>query len=183
MPSITTALAAIDNAMRTVLAMAGDGRQASRTEGSRITTRVIAGTAMTTLDPPIPFAYAVDHARQRVVLSTSPAAVARSSSTQPAPQPIQVSAGSGPRRSPTPSTYACVDFDVLERLVARHRDRVVQSLAARQKRSADEVDRDLSQALALAQLFRAGFITSRFEKDATAVYRSVGLMRHEHGGK
>ena len=140
---------------------------------------------MTTLDPPIPFAYAVDHARQRVVLSTSPAAVARY---------LEHAAGTSRHRwfkfrtiraaaFTDAVTFGCIDLDALERLVARHRDRLVQSLAARQKRSADEVDRDLSQVLALAKLFRAGFITSRFEKDATAVYRSVGLIRHEQGGK
>jgi hypothetical protein len=181
-PLITTALAAIDNALRTVLAMVAmdDKRAQGR---SRITTRVVAGTTMTTLDPPIAFAYAVDHVRHRLVLSTSPTAVARYLE-----HAASASAGSsfGRIRAATFAdavTYACVDFDALERLVARHHDRLVQSLAARQKRSADEVDRDLSQALALAKLFRAGFITSRFEKDATAVYRSVGLFRHELGGK
>ena len=173
-------LAAIDNAMHTVLAMVA--MDETRAQGrSRITTRVVAGTAMTTLDPAIPFAYAVDHVRHRVVLSTSPTAVARY---------LEHAAGAGSSFARIRAaafagavTYACVDFDTLERLMAGNRGRLVQTLAARQKRSADEVDRDLSHALALAKLFRAGFITSRFEKDATAVYRSVGLIRHDKAGK
>lgn len=181
-PSGRTALTAIDTALRTALAMAAMDETRARGR-SRITTRAIAGTPMTTLDPPIRFAYAVDHARNRVVLSTSPTAVARylehvASTT--------ATASLGRIRAaafPDAVTYACADFDAIERLASRHRALVSQMLAARQNRSSEEVDRDLSHAIALARLFRAGFITSRFDADATAVHRRIGLIRHQAGEK
>ena len=53
--------AAVDNALRTVLAITAlDEKRANGR--SRITSRAIAGTTVTTLDPPIRFAYAVDKA-------------------------------------------------------------------------------------------------------------------------
>ena len=108
-----TASAAIDNALRTVLAMVA--MDESRAEGrSRITTRVVAGTSVTTLDPPIAFAYAVDRIRGRLVLSTSPAAVARYLE-----HAGDQNAGStfGRIRAAAfadATSFACVDFDALE---------------------------------------------------------------------
>jgi hypothetical protein len=177
-PSKTTAAAAIDNALRTVLAMVA--MDETRAEGrSRITTRVVASTSVTTLDPPITFAYAVDQIRDRLVLSTSPAAIVRYLE-----HAGDQSAGSSFGRIRAAAfadatSYACVDFDALGLVVAGHRDRVIRALAARQNRSIADVDRDLAYALALAHLFRAGFITSRIEADATAVQRRFGLLIHE----
>ena len=130
---------------------------------SRITTRVVAGATVTTLDPPIPFAYAVDRARDRLVLGTSADAVARYLESSSDPK-----AGERFRRLQAAAfadaeTFVCVDLDALNKLAGKHRARLVQALAARQKRPADDVDRDLTQVLALARLFRAGFVTSRFE--------------------
>ncbi len=174
--------AAIDNALRTAMAMAAmdDKRAQGR---SRIATRDVAGLTVTTLDPAVPFAYAVDRARGRLILSTSPGAIARyleSSSDPKTGERIRRLQATGFADT---DTYACVDFDALENLASKHRGLLVQTLAARQKRSVEEVDRDLSHVLAMARLFRAGFITSRFDADATAVHRSVGLIRHEQGGK
>jgi hypothetical protein len=177
-PPKTNAAAAIDNALRTVLAMVA--MDETRAEGrSRITTQVIAGTSVTTLDPPIAFAYAVDQIRDRLVLSTSPAAVARYLE-----HAGDQNAGSSFGRIRAAAfadatSCACVDFDALGLVVAGHRDRVVRALAARQNRPIADVDRDLAHALALARLFRAGFITSRIDTDATAVQRRVGLLTHE----
>ena len=57
-----TAAAAIENALRTVLSLAAldEKRNNGRSE---ITTRSVAGANVTTLDSPIPFAYALDAAR------------------------------------------------------------------------------------------------------------------------
>jgi hypothetical protein len=174
--------AALDNALRTVLAMTAMDEK--RAQGrSRVTSRDAAGTAVMTLDPPIPFAYAIDRSGGRLVLGTSPDGVARYLASSSDPK-----AGERFRRlqsdaSADAATFVCVDFDALNRLARKHRDRLVQSLAARQKRPVDEVDRDLAQVLALAKLFRAGFVTSRFDPDATSVHRSVGLIRHDHDSK
>jgi len=177
-PSTTTALEALDNALRTVLALTAMDEK--RAQGrSRITTRDVAGTTVTALDPPVSFAYAVDRVRRRLVLSTSPGAIARylESSSEP-------KAGERFRLLTTGAhteveTYACVDLDAVSNLAGRRRASLLQAWAARQKRPTSDVDRDLSQVLALARLFRAGFITSRFDADATAVHRSVGLIRHD----
>ena len=150
---------------------------------SRITTRVVAGTAVSTLAPPIPFAYAVDQARRRLLLSTSPAAIARYLEHAAERKASSSLAAIRAAVFADTASFACVDFDALGRVVAKHHARLVQVLAARQKRPARDVERDLSHVLALARLFRAGFLTSRFEPDATAVHRSVGLIRHQEGGK
>jgi hypothetical protein len=177
-----TLAAAFDNALRTVLSMAAMDEK--RAQGrSRLVNRVVAGTTVTTLGPPVPFAYAVDRVRARLILSFSPDAIVRylERSTD-----LKAGERFGRLRAAAFAdavTYACVDFDALENLAAKHRGRLVQTLAVRQKRPADEVDRDLSHVLALTRLFRAGFITSRFDPDATAVQRSVGLIRHEQVGK
>ncbi len=177
-----TALAAIDNALRTVLAMAAiDDKRADGK--SRLIFRVVAGTRVTTLDRSMPFAYAIDRVRNRLVLSTSPDAIARYlehvASSKADSRFGQLCAAA----FADAVTYACVDFDMLDHLAAKHHDRLVKTLADRQKRSTEEVDRDLSQALALARLFRAGFITTRFEADATAVHQTVGLIRHKRTEK
>jgi hypothetical protein len=73
-------------------------------------------------------------------------------------------------------TFVCVDLEGLTRLAGRFRDRLARNLAARQKRPAAEVGRDLEQVLALAGLFRAAFVASRIEPDASAVHRRLGVI-------
>jgi hypothetical protein len=145
--------------------------------------RDVAGAKVTTLEPPIPFAYAVDAAGSRLVIGTSADSVARCLGSF-----ASTSAGDRFRRLKTrgfvgDDTFACVDLDVLNKLADSHRDRLVQGLAARKQRPAAEVDRDLTQVLALARLFEAAFATSRFEPDATVVRRRVELLLHEQGSK
>jgi hypothetical protein len=174
--------AAVENGIRTVLAVVAMDEKRAQGQ-SRIANRVVAGTTVTTLRPPVPFAYAVDRVRARLILSHSPGAIVRylESSTDP-----KAGERFGRLRAAAFAdavTYACVDFDAVQNLAAKHRSRLVQTLAARQKRTVDEADRDLSHVLALARLFRAGFVSSRFDANATAVYRSVGMIRHEERGK
>jgi hypothetical protein len=174
--------AAADNALRTVLAMTA--LDDKRAEGrSRITARIVAGTTVTTLEPPVPFAYAVDGARHRVVLSNSPGAVARYLESSSGPNAGEHFRQARAAAFASADSYACVDLEAVDLLAVTHRAALVQTLAARQKRPVDEVDRDLAQVLALARLFRAGFVTSRFEADATAVHRSAGLLRRRAGPK
>jgi hypothetical protein len=174
--SIATAL---EHALRTVLALSAMDEK--RNQGrSRITNRVVAGATVTTLDFPIPFAYAVDGPGSRLVLGTSAASVARYLEASSDPK-----AGDRFRRFqaaafPGDETFFCVDLDALNRLAGRHRHRLVQTLAARKKQPPSDVDRDLSHVLALAGLFQAAFVTSRLDPDATAVHRSVGLILHDH---
>jgi hypothetical protein len=171
---------AADNALRTVLALMAldDKRDQGR---GRITTHIVAGTPVTTLDPPIPFAYAIDRVSNRLVLSSSSTAVARylEAASDPA-------AGERLRRlrasaQTNAENFAVIDLDAINHMAAQHRASLVRTLAARQHRSVDEVDHDLSHVLALARLFQAAFVASRFDDDATAVHRSIGLIRHAEG--
>jgi hypothetical protein len=177
-PPPVTVARAIDNAFRTLLALTAMDEK--RNQGrSRITTRVVAGITVTTLDFPISFAYAIDARGARLVLGTSVTSVARYLEAASDPK-----AGERFRRLqaaafPDDETFFCVDLDAFSQLASRYRDRVVQTLAARKQRPASEVDRDLTQVLALARLFEAVFLTSRLDPDATAVHHKVGLMLHD----
>ena len=172
-----TLAAALDNALRTLLALTtldekhGLGR-------SRITTREVAGATVTTLDVPLPFAYAVDPVHGRLVLGTSAIAVARYLESAANPQAGQRFREFRAAAFPDADTFACVDLDALTRLAVSYRDRLVRNIAARQKRPAADVAQDVEHVLALARLFRAAFLASRMEADATAVHRTVGVLLH-----
>jgi hypothetical protein len=178
---VTTA-AAIENALRKVLSFAALDEK--RNNGrSQITTRSVAGVKVTTLDSPIPFAYALDDAGSRLILGTSPDAVARYLEAASNP-----SAGSRFRllqaqAFPDAGTFLCVDLNALGNLAGRRRERLVEILATRKNQPAAQVDRDLSHVLAFAKLFEAAFVTSRFEPEAAAVHRRIGLITQDHGGK
>ena len=69
-PARVSVADALENALHTALALTAMDEK--RNQGrSRITTQVVAGASVTTLDPPVPFAYAVDRAGSRLILSTS----------------------------------------------------------------------------------------------------------------
>jgi hypothetical protein len=134
---------------------------------------------VTTLDVPLPFAYAVDRVHGRLVLGTSAGAVARylewGSSDAKASGGfwgLQAAAFAGFE------TFLCIDFDAVTGLSGRYRDRLTLSLANRQKRPVAAVAGDLEHLLALARLFRAAFLASRVEPDVTAVHRVFGVMLH-----
>jgi hypothetical protein len=169
---------AIDNALRTVLTVAalddkcGQGR-------ARIATREIAGASVNTLDIPIPFAYALDRSAGRLVLGTSAVAVGRYLESGSDPEAGARFRDLQAAAFPGFSTFLCVDLDAMTRLATRHRERLAHTLAARQNRPPDEVGGDLEHVLALARLFRAAFVASRIEPDATAVYRTFGVVLND----
>jgi hypothetical protein len=169
--------AALENALRTILALTAlDGK---RNHGrSRIRTSVVAGTAVTTLEPPLPFAYAVDGAGSRAIAATSADSLARylesSTDAKAGERFRQLHA----RSFPGDQTFFCVDLDAVTRLAGRQHDRLIQALAARKERPPADIERDLNQVLGMARLFEAAFLTSRFEPDAAAVERRVGLILH-----
>ena len=174
---VTTA-AAIENALRTLLAFAAlDGK---RNEGrSQITVQAVAGTHVTSLSPPVPFAYAIDASGSRLILGTSASAVARYLQAASNPQSGDRFRQFRARAFPDASTFLCVDLSALCNLTGRRRDRVLEILAARQNQPDAAVERDGSQVLEFARLFEAAFITSRFEPGAAAVHRRAGLLMPE----
>lgn len=169
---------AIDSALRTVLTLMaldekrGQGRAA-------IATSEAGGATVTTLSIPIPFAYAIDRPGARLVLGTSAASVARYLEAASDPEAGERFRDWQAAAFPGFETFICVDLDSLTGLASRHRERLARTLAARQKRPAAEVEDDLEQALSLARLFRAAFIASRIEPDASALHRCFGLIPSE----
>ena len=133
---------------------------------------------MTTLDIPLPFAFAVDRVQGRLVLGSSAVAVARYLESSSDPEAGRRFRELQAVAFADAETFVCVDLDALTRLADRYRDRLARNFAARKKRPAADVERDLDHVLALARLFRAAFITSRMESDATAVHRSIGVILH-----
>ena len=73
-------------------------------------------------------------------------------------------------------TFACVNLEALTRPASQYCARVARNLAAHQNRPAAEVEADLDHVLAFAGLFRAAFVASRIEPDASALYRCFGLI-------
>jgi hypothetical protein len=147
-----------------------------------IATSEAAGVSVRTLSTPIPFAYAVDRTGGKLVLGTSASSVAgylRSASDPDSGgrfRDIQAVA------FPGYETFLCVDLESLTGLAGRYRDRLARSLAARQKRPIADVESDLEHVLALARLFRAAFIASRIEPDASAIHRCFGVIVKDAGG-
>ena len=75
-PARVSIASAADNALRTFLAVLCLDEK--RAQGrSRIVSREVSGVTVTTLEPPIPFAYAVDRKEHRLILGTSADAVGR----------------------------------------------------------------------------------------------------------
>ena len=176
--SRVTVAAAIENALHTVLALAALDEK--RNNGrSQIITRPVADSNVTALSSSTPFAYALDDGRSRLILSTSPEAAARYLETASKPQAGARFRQFRARAFPDAQTFLCVDLTALSTLAARRHEPLVQLLATRNNRPPADVERDLAQVVALARLFDAAFLTSRFEPEAAAVHRRAGLLLHE----
>jgi hypothetical protein len=174
-PSGVVVSDAAENALRTLLTVMALDEKRGRGKASIVTSEA-AGASVFTLNVPIPFAFAIDRTADRLVLGTSAASVAHYLEAASDPE-----AGNRFREwqaaaFATYETFVCVDLDALTRLAGRYRAHLAQRLAARQGRPAAEVDADLEQALALARLFRAAFIASRIEPDASSIQRAFGLI-------
>ncbi len=173
---------AIDNALRTLLSLMALDEKRGQGKGG-IRSSESAGVSVRTLSTPLPFAYAVDRAGGRLVLGTSAPAVARYLQSVSDPE-----AGARFRDLHAAAferyeTFVCVDLDALSRLAERYRDRVARNLASRQKRPAADVNRDLEHVLALSGLFRAAFIASGIEPDASAIHRRFGVILKDGAGR
>ena len=175
---VVTVAAALENALHTALAMTALDEK--RNQGrSRITTQVVAGTTVTTLDPPIRFAYAVDRPGSRLILSTRAGSIANFLKMAAEPETIDRFGRLQGVAFPADQTFYCIDLDLVGTLGEVYRERLVRTLAARKNRPAGDVERDLTQVLALARLFKAAFVTSRIDRQATTVHRGFGLILHD----
>jgi hypothetical protein len=172
---------AVENALRTLLALSAMDK--SRNQGrARITTRWVAGAAVTTLDPPVPFAYAIDRSGGRFIVSNSARSIVRYLERDADPDAGKSVSRFQPEALPEARTLFSLDLDAFNRLARTHRERLVKHLAARQNRTAADVERDLGQLLALAQLFDRAYLTQWIDREATVVTRVAGLVRRAQPG-
>ncbi len=161
----------IDNALRTALAaFAIDPARKAR--HLRIESRKVGEARSTELTDGATalFAYRVDP--DGVVLGNAAEAVARFGSAK-LPSAIREV-----RKAyfPEAETYAVVDLIRLVRVVRTYRGAIAGQLATQANRPLDDLDRDLGQWLALADLFRAVAFTSASKPDASAIHRTFSLI-------
>ncbi len=96
---------ALDNALNTLLAIVTFNGKFAEAR-TRIVTHEVAGVTVKTLDPPVPFAYAVDRVGHRLVLGDSAGAVERylACGADPTPEPGFGASRRGPCRKPIRSS-------------------------------------------------------------------------------
>jgi hypothetical protein len=174
--------AAADNALRTLLAaLCLDEKHAQGR--ARIVSRDVAGVAVTSMEPSIPFAFAVDAKGHRLVLGTSADAVGRSIECGSDPD-----SGARFRRLrsiafPEARTFFCLDLATSAQVGEKHRERLTKIVATRDHRPAEEVARDLDRVIELARLFDAFFVTSRIDAQTSTVHQTLGLLGRNDGAK
>jgi hypothetical protein len=174
------AATALDNALRTLLALHALGRGPNQAAGAgqaRVEARAIDGVNVTSLGGPKPFAYAVREGR--LVVGSSAEAVARAVDAQNEPKAEKPSRLDQLRSALFADTvsFACADLKAIHEFANAHRPALARRMAAAQKRPEPESARDLDEALALVELFDAAFFTSQVEQGFTAVHRKLGLVK------
>ena len=175
-PDGAKAAAAVDNALRTLLAFSSlDPKNGGGTRG--VETRSHAGASVVALGGSTPFAYAVHDGR--VVLGTTADAVARALAAQG-----DASAGGrfeGLRETffPGSSAYACIDLRALVGVADAHRAALTSRTAARRKRPEAEVSVDVAQAVDVARLFDAAYLTIATDPGLKSVHRTFGLAARD----
>ena len=166
--------AALDNALNTLLAVVALDEKHGQGK-ARISSREVAGLTVKTLDPTVPFAFAVDRQGHKLVVGTSSAAVERylasSRDTKADARFRQVRS----RAFPQAHSFLYLDMAAVQRMMAQHRDALAETIASRDHRVREEVARDLDQVLALTQLFDAAFLSNRVDGDQSTLFQSLGL--------
>ena len=171
-PSIA---AAVENALRTLLALAA--LDAKMGPNVRLASREVHGVRVTSLvGGPRPVSYALGPGF--LAVGTTAEAVGTFAGEPPA--------GGNPDLKrlreayfPDVETYAWADLTALHRLAVAHRDALAHRLAADRGGDRAAAQRDLSAALDLLGLFRAAFVASRMEPDASAAHRTIGLLARD----
>ena len=180
-PAGARTMAAVDNALRTFLALASldPKRPAS---GHRIETSNIGDAAVTGLGGEAsPFLYAVHDGR--VVVGATRDAVARALAALADPDAGTRFRQVRDRYCPGAQSFACVDLAALHAFADAHRAGLARRSAERQHRPLDDATRDLDQALALIDLFDAAYLSSTIEPSFTRAHRTLGLVARQPPGQ
>ena len=165
---------AVQNALRTLLAMSALDKKTPMPPGTRVESRMTAGVSVTTLiGGPSPFAFAT--APGVFALGSDPDAVA-----------VFAAAPNGKTESPLEglrnelvrdaSTHFVVDLDRVRQVIGSRFDQVVEHLAKDRKSDDGNPRQDLENMLALASLFRAAYMTSAIPADFSSAHRTIGLV-------
>jgi hypothetical protein len=166
--------AALDNALRTFLALRGLDERAGGGP-RRVVTRKVRGVPVTTLDRWAPFAYAVGG--DRLAIGRPPQAVAQGLGGEDAAgSPL---AALRAAYFPEAETFACADLVALHAVADRLREPLARRIAARRREGPEAAARDLDQALALIALLRGAFVTSTMAADASSAHRTLGLIARD----
>lgn len=167
------AFAALDNALRTFLALSAlDPKNAGA--GLQLETPVDGGPTITSIRGGVAFSYAM--AEGRVVLGTSPGAVARALAAQSDPRASERFEALRARGFPEASSFACVDLRAVHAFANPRRDVLARLLSRRQNRPEPDARGDLDEALAVIELFEAVAITSTVAPDFSRAHRTLGLI-------
>lgn len=173
-PGAEKAVLAIDNALRTLLALYaldeshGGGRR-------RVVARTVGGAKVTALGDETPWAYALTDGR--LVVGNSAAAVARALAVRSEPHAVTRAERVRAAYFPGAVRFAYADLRAIHDFADGRRPALARRMAARQDRPDPEAGRDLDQALALIDLFDAAFLTSSVAPDFSRVHRAIGLVR------
>ena len=140
---------------------------------SRITSHAVGGCFVTTLDPPINFAYAVDRVRRRLILSTSSDAIVRYLEIWTSHRAASVSVSCGPRHSPTPlRTRASISIASTSS-PANIAPACFKSCRLARTARPTRLIVTLLRCWRWQDSFEPDFVTSQLHADATAVHRSA----------
>jgi hypothetical protein len=175
-PGAERVAAALDNALRTLLAVYaldekhGGGRL-------RVESRAVSGTTITALAASTPYAYAIS--RGRLVVGSSAAVVARASAKESAPGKTSRFDQDRAADFPQAQCFAWFDLEALRRHAAARRTQLARTIAARHHCPERDVARDLDDVLALMSLFRGAFAAGTVDPDGKAVHGTLGLIARD----
>jgi hypothetical protein len=170
--------AALENALNTLLAMLTFDEQRGK-GGARIVCRDVGGLSIKTLDPPIPFAFALDHQGHRLIVGNSADTVARHLTATTHPEAATRFHRIRELAFPDAQSFVCFDLAAFQSVIASHRDRLAELISSKEHRARDEVARDLDQAAALAGVFEAAFWANRIDAASASVFHTVGLLSRQ----
>jgi len=166
---------AVDNALSTLLAVValdekhGKGR-------ARVVSREAFGLTIKSLDPALPFAFAVDHRNPRLIVGDSPETIERIAGQGPGGPDAP-----GIRRIqslafPNAQSFACLDLAAVRSYFMSHRDSIVELISRRENRDRDQVARDLEDVAALAKLFEGVYWSCRVDRPSSTALHQIGLL-------